>query len=164
MIQTFVRGKGIHQTKEYLESLRVELPRALQKDSRKIMTGFKTGLRHSALAKGLRWKGQLTGKAGKGGIYYRKTGEGQYSLFVPEYGAYLDDKNPQRVYLSTSNPRTYPSLRRWFKSQLGVDTTQTPVAVTLRKHPWISDGLKRGEKILMKRIREGEIGKTIRRR
>jgi len=149
-----IRGYGIERLDRGFASLRVKLPKALDRDSRRIMNRYKKGLRRTLKFSGMGGKPLIDTGELYNSIQYRKIGQGEYALFMARYGEWIDSMRAHRVKIAGK-----PRLEAWVSRKL---PDYTGNYLFVRRHPWISAGLATGRNQIRKEITRGETVRMIR--
>lgn len=116
VLDTTIITRGWKQFDDRLSKLKVELPKAFEKDGRKIMYAYKKNFRLSLRNRGINpWKGKLHR------FPFHKTSEGRYEMTMPVYGHYLDvgkwdSKHPVPLF-EGARSKDAQSMIQWAKEK-----------------------------------------------
>ena len=143
-----IKAYGFKELNKATKGLVMELPKALDKDSKRIMERFKFGLQREIDAKNAYWHGPL-----RDSIRYHKAGKGKYVLTMREYGVYLDSMKAHWVKLENA-----PILQQWVNEQI---PNYTGKYLLVQGKPFIRAGLERGRKEVIKTLRKGETARIF---
>ena len=148
-----IRISGFREFDNYISRLSVKIPKALLQDSKTIAKDFQKGLSDEIKAKDLDWQGILKR------IRIQKNGKKGYFLLMSRHGYYQDKMKP---HWAPAGEGTI--LRQWIEQNFDNPGDYTRPYLFVRPTPFIDAGLKRGRKKIRRRLRNGEIARTFKKR
>jgi len=138
--------KDIVRIRNKLGRFVTNLPRYAKRDSYNIAKSAGKALEFSARSAGIKkWRGLLFNMLNNPA----RTGESSYSIYIPEYGFYLDRMREHYVPRRATMPEF--NLWMWAEEKFG----GMPPFLRVKPHPWIAEGLRKARLKARSRFREG---------